>query len=81
MTVYIFIYRPEAKSWPKIVVIHPEDTIVFVTVEVYLASDLISPERWLIGPISVPFATAPGISQLHKVHCVTIAIKYLSHRE
>ena len=45
MAVYIFIYRPEAESLPEIVVIHPEDTIVFVTVEVYLASDLISPER------------------------------------
>lgn len=77
----IFVDGPEAEDVSEVFKIHPEDAVIFVTEEVDLAPSFLCPEWRLVRPSTVPFAAAPGVSQLYQVYSVAVMIKNLSNGE
>jgi len=69
-----FIYHPLAIYSFKVIKVHPEDTVVLITVELYLLSQGAIPAVRLITPVTVPLSTTPWVSELNELDILSLFI-------
>lgn len=51
-------------AW-EILVRHPKYSIIFISIKFDLLFYLISPERWIVTPVSIPLIFTPWVSEFN----------------
>ena len=69
---------PETIDLLEIVEVHPENTVIAVTVKTNLVSKLVGPEWGRVTPVTIPLTTTPWVSELDEANCVSINVEHLS---